>query len=41
VQNLEVIILEVEIMNEINYDNKIFVSIANTENGEVDEETIF
>jgi hypothetical protein len=28
-------------MEKINYNNKIFVSISNTENGEVNEETIF
>ena len=28
-------------MDKINYDNKIFASISNTENGEVNEETIF
>ena len=28
-------------MEEINYDNKIFVSIENTDNGEVNEETLF
>jgi hypothetical protein len=28
-------------MGEINYDNKVFVSVENTKNGEVNEETIF
>ena len=28
-------------MDKINYDNKIFESISNTENGEVNEETVF
>jgi hypothetical protein len=28
-------------MEKINYDNKIFSSIENTENGEVNEKTVF
>ena len=28
-------------MEKINFNNKIFISISNTENGEVNEETIF
>jgi hypothetical protein len=33
--------LEKDIMEKINYNNKVFVSIENTKNGEVNKETLF